>query len=297
MHISVLLNEVIEFLSLKDGDIIFDGTLGGGGHAEEILKRISPNGRLIGVDKDSAAIERVKKKLSKFKENLILENDDFRNVDEILKKIGIKSINGAIFDLGMSSYQVDDKERGFSFLHDGPLDMRFDREQKMSARYIVNTFSKSELTDIIRTFGEERYSGQIAGAICAARQKKAINTTSELAGVIKRSVGGKYRKQRINPAARTFQALRIYVNDELGSLEAVIGKTVQCLAPGAKICLISFHSLEDRIVKRAFRALAKEGLLTIITKKPLISGRDEIKDNPRARSAKLRVAEKKNEIS
>jgi 16S rRNA (cytosine1402-N4)-methyltransferase len=286
------LGEVIENLKLEAGDVIFDGTLGGGGHSFEILRRIVPGGRLIGVDRDPEAVERARKALESYAGNVELINDDFRAIDLILKKVGEEKIDGALFDLGISSFQIDESERGFSFLRDGPLDMRFDASGGISARDVVNGFGEEEIADIVRDYGEERHAKLVARAICAERKRKRINTTGDLVDVIRRAVGRKYTRQRIHPAARTFQALRIFVNDELGSVEDGIKKTITYLRPGARICVISFHSLEDRIVKNIYRATARSGTLAIINKKPICPGGDEVRKNPRSRSAKLRVAER-----
>ena len=292
MHFPVLLREVIDYLDPVPGDVILDATLGGGGHAVEILKKIVPGGRLIALDRDPEAVERGRQRLENFKDEVIFINDDFRNVDRVLKRAGIEGINGAIFDLGMSSFQVDDGRRGFSFLKDGPLDMRFNVSQKLSAADVVNRSGKEELADIIKRYGEEKHARLVAGAILAARRKKRIKTTGELADIILKAAGGKYRKQRLHPACRAFQALRIYVNDELAALEEAADKTVFYLRPGARMCVISFHSLEDRIVKNIFRGMAKRGEVTLVTRKPVTPGREEVRGNPRARSAKLRVAER-----
>ncbi len=292
MHLPVLLNEVIENLKLEAGDVILDGTLGGGGHSFEILRRIVPGGRLIGVDRDPEAVERARKALESYAGNTELINDNFRAIDLILKKAGEERIDGALFDLGISSFQIDEGERGFSFLRDGPLDMRFDAGGEISARDVVNGFGEEEIADIIRDYGEERHAKLVARAICSERKRKRIDTTGDLVDVIHRAVGRKYTRQRIHPAARTFQALRIFVNDELGSVENGIRKTITYLNPGARICVISFHSLEDRIVKNIYRAEAGAGTLAIINKKPIRPGGDEVRKNPRSRSAKLRVAER-----
>jgi 16S rRNA (cytosine1402-N4)-methyltransferase len=291
LHLPVLLREVIENLELETGDVILDGTLGGGGHSLEILRRIVPGGRLIGVDRDPEAIERAQKALESYAGKVELINDDFRAVDLILEKVGEKKIDGALFDLGISSFQIDESGRGFSFLRDGPLDMRFDAGRGLSARDVVNGFGEEEIADIIRDYGEERHAKLVARAICAERRRKRIDTTGDLVDIIRGAVGRKYAGQRIHPAARTFQALRIFVNDELGSVEEGIRKTIRYLRPGARICVISFHSLEDRIVKNIYREMAKSGVLAVINKKPIRPGRDEVRENPRSRSAKLRVAE------
>jgi len=292
LHFPVLLKEVVEYLDPAPGDIIFDATSGGGGHAAEILKRIMPGGRLIALDRDPEAVERNRRRLSEYRDGVTFINDDFRNVDGIFKKAGVMDIDGAVFDLGMSSFQIDDGRRGFSFLKEGPLDMRFDPAGGITACDVVNRAGREELADIIRQYGEERHAGLVAGAIIAARKKKSIETTGDLVKIIVETVGGRYRRQRIHPACRTFQALRIFVNDELGAVEEAVRKTIAHLRRGARICVISFHSLEDRIVKNVFRDEAKSGEVTIVTKKPVIPERGEVRDNPRARSAKLRVAER-----
>ena len=288
----MLLRETIQGLNLKSGDVILDATLGGGGHAEEILDKILPGGRLVGVDRDPEAIERVRERLRDHKDTVTYVNEDFRNVGSILDSLGVGAIDGAIFDLGMSSFQVDDQRRGFSFLKDGPLDMRFDPSGGLSAEDVVNETGREELADIIKEFGEERHARLVAGAIFSARKQKRIRTTAELVDIIVKAIGRKYRRQRLHSAARTFQAIRIYVNDELGALEEAIEKTVSCLNLNGRICVISFHSLEDRIVKNIFKEMKRSGKLEILTKKPVRPERDEIRDNPRARSAKLRIAEK-----
>jgi len=292
LHLPVLLQEVMECLKLASGDVVLDATLGGGGHAAQCLEKIGPRGKLIAVDRDPEAIKNAKKRLSEFKSRIVWVNDNFRHVGDILRIAGVDKVNGAIFDLGVSSSQIDEAERGFSFLKDGPLDMRFSDSQDMSACGVVNNFSKDELAEIIREYGEERHAGLVAGGIVRARAKKRIETTKELTSVILAAVGRKYRKVRLHPAARTFQALRIYVNDELDSARVGVHEAIGSLAAGARICVISFHSLEDRIIKNLFKDAAREEKIKIITKKPIIPGRDEIRTNSRARSAKLRCAER-----
>ncbi|MFH1665859.1 MAG: 16S rRNA (cytosine(1402)-N(4))-methyltransferase RsmH [Candidatus Omnitrophota bacterium] len=292
MHFPVLLKEILELLDPEAGDIILDATLGGGGHAGKIAERIKPGGKLIGVDRDPEAIERAREYLNGFGAEMIYVNGNFRNIDEVLGSAGVKNIDGALFDLGFSSFQLDDGRRGFSFLTDGPLDMRLDPRQRLSAAEVVNKFGQAALEEIIRKFGEERYAKFLSRKICEVRGKKRIETTGELTDIICGAVGRKYSGQKLHPAARTFQALRIYVNDELGAVEEGLVKTIHRLNPSARVCVISFHSLEDRIAKNIFRNMAKEGVLKIITKKPVMPGTEEIKVNPRSRSAKLRVAEK-----
>jgi 16S rRNA (cytosine1402-N4)-methyltransferase len=292
VHYPVLLEEAIEGLHLEAGDTILDATLGGAGHAKEILDRILPGGRLLAIDRDPEAIERVQKDLTSYKGSVDYINGDFRNVGELLESLGVSAIDGALFDLGMSSFQVDDENRGFSFLKDGPLDMRFDLNQELTAAIIVNKFSRDELAEIIKNYGEERHAKLVAGAICSARGKEKIATTGQLREIIARAIGRKYRDQRLHPAARTFQALRICTNDELKAAEEGVKKAISLLNPGARICVISFHSLEDRIIKNLFRDGKKSGELKVLTKKPIVPERDEVKRNPRSRSAKLRIAEK-----
>ncbi len=287
-----MLKEVMEYLLPEAGDIILDATLGGGGHSQSILKKITPGGKLIALDMDPDAIERGVELLEDFKDSVVYVNNNFRNVDKILGANNIKRIDGAVFDLGVSSFQIDLAEKGFSFLREGPLDMRFDPEQDLSAKDVVNTFSSEELVDIIREYGEERHAKLVARAICAARKAKKIETTGELTEIVQRAVGSKYRSQKIHAACRTFQGLRIYVNDELAALEEALNKTIELLSPTARICVIAFHSLEDRIVKNIFRMRAKNGDLNLIVKKPLRPGIEEVQANSRSRSAKFRVAER-----
>lgn len=291
-HLPVLLREVIEHLDPSPGDVILDGTCGGGGHSQEILEKIIPDGKLIAVDADPEAIKRVKNKFEGFGGSVKFINRNFRHIESILEEAGVKKLNGAVFDLGFSSFQIDSGHKGFSFLREGPLDMRFDQTQGITAKEVVNTFTREELAEVIRNFGEERHAKLVANAICSERRRSPLRTTSDLVDIASRALGRKYYRQRLHPAARTFQALRIFVNDELGALEEAIERTVKMLTPGARICVISFHSLEDRIVKHMFRDYAREGKVESITKKPICPGKDEVKANPRARSSKLRVAEK-----
>jgi len=292
-HHPVLVNEILEYLRPDKGQIIVDATAGGGGHSAEIIKRIMPGGRLVAIDKDNEAVERVKARFRDHGASVTCVNGDFANIRDILEVLRIKNIDGGIFDLGFSSYHVDHPERGFSFQKEGPLDMRFDRKQALSAWEVVNRYKQFELEDIIKTYGEERHSKLIAGKICSYRKKKRINTTLELAALINDAVGYRYRRQRINPAARTFQALRIFVNGELESAETGINNAIGCLKPGGRVCVVSFHSLEDRLVKNIFRDKKRQGEIDLVTRKPVCPGQEEIRKNPRARSSKMRVAEKK----
>ncbi|MFH1837427.1 MAG: 16S rRNA (cytosine(1402)-N(4))-methyltransferase RsmH [Candidatus Omnitrophota bacterium] len=292
MHLPVLLQESIEGLSLRPGDTVIDATLGGGGHSREILKRILPGGRLIAVDRDQEAIDRNYLKFEEFKDSIIFINENFREIKKIMLISGEKKVKGAIFDLGMSSFQVDDESRGFSFLKDGPLDMRFKRTEGISARDVINSFTKEELVDIIKEYGEERYAKHLVNVLYSERKKKRIETTKDLSDVAVKALGRKYSNQRLHPACRTFQALRIFVNDELGAEEEALNGIFDYLEPEGRVSVISFHSLEDRIAKRVFRDKAKKKEINIITKKPIIPSEKERKENPRARSAKLRIAEK-----
>ena len=282
---------MLSFLDPKPGDIVVDATLGGGGHSLEILKRILPGGKLIGIDRDIEAIERTRNIFRDKIENVILVNGNFGDLAKILNERKIGRIDGAVFDLGFSSFQVDDPSRGFSFLNEGPLDMRFDRLEGITAYDVVNSSGKEELSGIIKEYGEERHSKAIAAAIVTSRKNCKIRTTRELSKIIEEAVGKKYSNQRIHPSCRTFQAIRIHVNSEMASIEKGVEGALSVLSSGKRICVISFHSLEDRIVKNVFRRESKFKKAKIITKKPVVPGNFEIRNNPRARSAKLRVAE------
>lgn len=291
MHYPVLREEVLSYLAPAPGNVILDATLGGGGHASDIIDKITPGGRLIALDRDIEAIERARDKFADRINDVIFINEDFGNIASVLRQRGIEKIDGAVFDLGLSSFQLDDPSRGFSFMNDGPLDMRFDRLGGITAYEVVNSYGKEELAGLIRDFGEERHYRLIASAIVNARKRSKISTTRELVSIIGGAVGKKYSGQRIHPSCRTFQALRIHVNNEMSSLETGVYGAVSLISPGKRICVISFHSLEDRIVKNIFRKEAKLGVLRIITKKPVVPGSAEIRVNSRSRSAKLRVAE------
>lgn len=286
-----MLEEVIGYLNLKKGDIVVDATAGGGGHAMEILKRISPGGRLIGIDADRSALAIAAENLKDFKGSFKLINDNFRNLDIVLSGEGIDRLDAALFDIGISSYQLEEGSKGFSIQENGPLDMRMDERLTTTAYDIVNKYKEEELSGIIERFGEERFHKRIARFIVEARSKETIKTTHELAQIVRRAAGFR-GKTRIDPATRTFQAIRIAVNDELGALEDGLKRAVALLEPGGRIAVISFHSLEDRIVKNMFKGYAGLGLVKILTKKPVVPGMQEIASNPRSRSAKLRVAER-----
>lgn len=287
-----MLDEAISSLNLKHGYAVLDATVGGGGHAVEILKGITPGGRLIGMDADSSALALAEADLKEFSGDFRLINENFRNMDNVLLKEGIKSLNGALFDLGVSSYQIESGTRGFSIKEDSRLDMRMDPRQRLNAYDIVNRYRERDLSDIIRNFGEERFHNRIAKYIVEERARRPIETTHQLAAVVRRAVVIRGRRMRIDPATRTFQAIRIAVNDELGALEEGLKKAVSWLAGGGRICVISFHSLEDRITKNLFRGYSSLGILKIITKKPLRPSAREVASNPRSRSARLRTAER-----
>ena len=292
-HKPVLIHEVLAFLSLKKGQRVLDATLGGGGHASLIQKMIGPEGLLIGIDRDSDSLAFAERRLKAAGKNYKLAHANFSEMDRVLNGFGIDKVDAALFDLGISSFQLESANRGFSFEKDAPLDMRMDTSGGMLAHDIVNRVKENELKEIIKKYGEERYAGRIASFIAAARKKKPIESARELAAIIKRAVGGRYRFQKINPATRTFQALRITVNRELESLEEALSKITSYLNPKSRLAVISFHSLEDRIVKYKFRDFEKSGSGSIITKKPITADESEIRRNPRSRSAKLRVFEKR----
>jgi 16S rRNA (cytosine1402-N4)-methyltransferase len=287
-----MLKEVISSLNLKQGGIVLDATVGGGGHARAILDKIAPSGKLIGIDADPAAIARVQENLKDLEGSFKLINANFRNIDRVLSKEGIKTIDAALLDVGISSYQIEDGSRGFSIKENARLDMRMDPSIEISAYDVVNRYRESDLSDIILRYGEERFNKRIARFIVDAREQKPIETTHELAEIVRRAVGSWGKRSKIDPATRTFQAIRIAVNDELGALEEGLKKTVSWLDIGSRIAVISFHSLEDRIVKNLFKGYAALGVLKVITKKPIRPQDDETMMNPRSRSGRLRVAER-----
>ncbi len=289
VHIPVMCNELLKYLELGQGSTVLDCTVGLGGHADAILQEIGPQGRFLGIEQDSQALEVAQSKLQKF-DNCVLLQGNFRNIDAILARLKVKEVDGIIFDLGVSSLQLDSADRGFSFRLDAPLDMRMDRNLQLSAFDLINFLPEISLSNILKKYGEERWHNRISRAIVSERKKALIATTGQLVELIRRVAP--YGHSKIHPATRTFQALRIAVNDELEALRLGLNKCVDFLKPAARICVISFHSLEDRIVKHQFRYFAKEGKLKIITKKPLRPTYKEAVNNPRARSAKLRVAER-----
>ena len=288
-HKSVLLNEVLLFLDPKPGDLIVDGTVGRAGHAQKILEAIGTAGRLIGFDRDVQAISECEKILSDRGDRVMLFHDDFKNIASRLQPLNQLKADGILLDLGVSSPQLEDAERGFSFKSDGPLDMRMNTQDLLTAHEVVNRYSERSLADIFWKYGEERFSRRIAKKIVEARSRIRINTTAELESIIWQSVPASYRHGRIHPATRTFQAIRIEVNHEMESLEVFLAGVPDILAEGGRLVIISFHSLEDRIVKNGFKAFVQQEKGEILTKKPVEASSEEIQDNPRSRSAKLRA--------
>ncbi len=308
-HTSVLLEETIENLDIKPEGIYLDGTLGGGGHAYEVAGRLA-GGRLIGIDQDEDAIAAAGKRLEPYRERVTLIRDNYANATEALAGIGVHGVDGIALDLGVSSYQLDNEERGFSYRYDAPLDMRMDRRQRLSAREIINEYSETELTRILRDYGEEKFAKNIAKHIAAARKDKPLETTGELNEIIKAAIPAKMRATGGHPSKRTFQAIRIACNRELEVLQDSLDGLIDLLNPGGRLCVITFHSLEDRIVKSIFRknenpctcppdfpvcVCGKVSKGCVITKKPILPSGRETAENSRAKSAKLRVFEKKKE--
>ena len=296
-HNPVMLNEVIKYLQPKRGDVIVDCTVGTAGHSYELAKLILPEGRLIGIDQDKQALDLARERLKDF-ENYNLVHQNFKDIDAILAGLNIEKVDGLLFDLGLSSFQLDNPQRGFSFRASGYLDMRMDRENSLTAFDLVNNLAGEELEKIFREYSQERYVRRIANAIMRARQEEAITTTIQLADIIKKAVprppsrAGEAGRSSIHPATRVFQALRIVVNQELENLLVALNKAINFLKPGARICVLSFHSGEDRIVKNEFKKFFRSRILNILTKKPITPSEKEISINPRARSAKLRVGGK-----
>ncbi|HTN43722.1 MAG TPA: 16S rRNA (cytosine(1402)-N(4))-methyltransferase RsmH [Nitrospiria bacterium] len=290
----VLKDAVIRALRLRPHGIWVDCTLGGGGHAEAILEATAPDGLLFGIDRDGEAVRRSGKRLERYGTRVRLLHDGFKNLGVLLRTQGVQGVDGILMDLGVSTMQLMDSERGFSFQIDGPLDMRMDRRSSLTAAALVNSLSEPQLVQILFEYGEERWARRITRAIVRERQKAPVTRTLQLADLVRRAVPRLGRGQRIHPATRTFQALRIAVNQELDQLGAGLSEAVTLLNGNARLCVISFHSLEDRIVKRTFKALtqAEPGRFRLVTKKPVVPGPDEIRMNPRARSAKLRGVER-----
>ena len=295
-HRPVMLDEVISFIKPGKGDIIVDATIGAGGHSCEILKKIEPDGLLIGIDKDAEILKIAGKFLSKISDSYKLYQADFINLACVLEKLKISKVNGILLDLGVSSLQLDSLDRGFSFSKEGPLDMRMDRTQGITAEDLLKRLSEREMADVFWRYGEERKSRRVARAIMYERKRgTSIKTTTQLAKIVEKALyvpRGYSKKKEIHPATRVFQALRIAVNDELKSLEQFLNDACRFLAVGSRIVVMSFHSLEDRLVKRAFREGKNTSCLKILTKKPLIPLDSEIRENVRSRSAKLRAAER-----
>lgn len=289
VHLPVMAGEVEEFLSPRPGQVIIDCTVGEGGHAARLLARLAPGGVLIGLDRDVSVLRIARDKLSGYGEMVRLEQANYTGVKEALDRAGREAADGVLFDLGVNSAQLDDAERGFSFQKDGPLDMRMDTGEGRTAADLVNRLDRRELEYLIRNYGEERFAGRISRRIVEERSRSPIRTTGRLAEIISRAVPG---RGKIHPATRTFQALRLAVNRELENLEQALPAAREVLRPGGRICLIAFHSLEDRIVKHTFRRWAGEGKVRVLTAKPVRPSPAETRINPRARSARLRAAEK-----
>ena len=306
-HVSVLLHECIDALAIRPDGIYLDGTLGGAGHSSEIARRLTDGGLLIGVDRDPVALEAAQARLAPWMEHVRLVHANFREIDRILDSLHIERVDGMLFDLGVSSPQLDDGARGFSYMADAPLDMRMNAEDRLTAHEIVNTWPQEELKRILYDYGEERYAPAIAAAIVRRRTQAPIETTLQLVDVIRGAMPPQALREKQHPAKRSFQAIRIAVNDELGAVEDMMHAAIDRLSPGGRLAVITFHSLEDRIVKSAMQAAArgctcppefpvcvcgKKPKVRLITRKPIISGPEELEQNPRARSAKLRVAER-----
>ncbi len=305
-HVSVLLNECLDALNIKEDGIYVDCTLGGAGHSIEILKRLSEKGRLIGIDQDEDALKAAKEKLKGF-DNVTYVHDNFYNIEAILEKLKVEKVDGILMDLGVSSFQLDETERGFSYMRDATLDMRMDRSKGLSAHDVVNNYSEEQLVEVLRTYGEEKFSKRIANFIVDRRKDKPIDTTLELVNIIDAAIPGKFKREGGHPAKRTFQGIRIEVNGELKILNKAIEDGVHRLNSGGRMAIITFHSLEDRIVKVKFKSLEdpcgcpkqlpmcvcnKKPIIKLISRKPIVATEEELEINSRSRSAKLRVAEK-----
>ena len=302
-----MLAETVESLNIKPGGVYVDCTLGGAGHSARILEKMGGDGKLVGIDRDEYAIQKASQRLEKYKDNILLIKGNFCDAPELLSENGIHKIDGVVADLGVSSFQLDNADRGFSYMHDAPLDMRMSRQDKLSAYDVVNGYEEKELSRIINLFGEERFASKIAYNICRTREKQPIKTTAELAEVVKNSIPAKNRADGPHPAKRTFQAIRIEVNGELDVIDKMILGLFPMLESGGRMAVITFHSLEDRIVKHTFAELAKGCVCppdfpvcvcgkkpqgVVVTKKPILPSEQELEENPRSRSAKLRVCEK-----
>ena len=305
-HVSVLLDECIDALNIKEDGIYVDCTLGGAGHSSQIVKRLSKDGRLIGIDQDTDALKAASEKLKDFN-NVTFVHNNFYNIGEIIESLEIENVDGILMDLGVSSYQLDTGSRGFSYMHDGPLDMRMNRDDYLSAHEVVNNYSEEELSKIIRNYGEDKFAKRIANFIVKAREKEEIKTTFKLVEIIKNAIPAKARREGPHPAKRTFQAIRIEVNGELKILDRAIRDGVEKLSKGGRMAIITFHSLEDRIVKTVYKDLenpctcpsefpicncGKTATVKVLTRKPIDPSKEEVEVNPRSRSAKLRVLQK-----
>lgn len=305
-HVSVLLQECLDGLNIRPDGIYVDGTLGGAGHSSRIAQRLT-TGRLIGIDRDPVALAAAGERLKPWKDRVTLVHSNFCEIKQVLSDLQIPGVDGILLDLGVSSPQLDDGQRGFSYMADAPLDMRMNGKDALTAREVVNTWPQEELKRILYTYGEERYAPQIAAAICRRREEAPIETTLELVDIIRSAMPAAALREKQHPAKRSFQAIRIAVNDELGSVEKVMADAIPLLNPGGRLAVITFHSLEDRIVKNAMAEAAKgctcppnfpvcvcgkEPQVKLISRKPIVSGEAELAENPRARSAKLRVCEK-----
>ena len=305
-HVSVLLEECLEGLDIKPEGIYVDGTLGGAGHSSRIAACLT-TGRLIGIDRDPIALQAAGKRLEPYQKNVTLVHSNFCEIAGVLRELGISGVDGILLDLGVSSPQLDDGNRGFSYMMDAPLDMRMNSQDSLDAGTVVNTWSQEELRRILYTYGEERYAPQIAAAVCRSREEKKIETTMELVDIIRSAMPPAALREKQHPAKRSFQAIRIAVNDELGAVEKVMEDAIPLLNPGGRLAVITFHSLEDRIVKTGMAAAAKGCIcppsfpvcvcgnkpqVKLISRKPIVAGQKELDANPRSRSAKLRVCEK-----
>ena len=307
-HKSVLLNETIDGLNIKPDGIYVDGTLGGGGHAYEVCRRLGEKGSIVGIDQDAAAIEAASARLKDFGEKVTIVRSNYCDMKSKLHELGIDKVDGIVLDLGVSSYQLDTAERGFSYREDAPLDMRMDTRQKMTARDIVNDYTEADLYRVIRDYGEDKFAKNIAKHIVQARAVKPVETTAELSEIIRASIPMKFQKKSGHPAKRTFQAIRIELNRELDVLRDSLDDMIDLLNPGGRLCIITFHSLEDRIVKSAFRknenpctcppdfpvcVCGKKSKGKVITRKPILPSETEMEENPRSKSAKLRIFERR----
>lgn len=306
-HVSVLLQETIEYLNINPDGVYVDCTLGGAGHSTQIVKHLSPKGRLIGIDQDQDAIRVAQDRLAPYADRVTLVNDNFHNLSQVLEDLQLEAVDGLVFDLGVSSYQLDTPERGFSYQHDAPLDMRMGQANPLTAYQVVNEWSEEELNDIIWKYGEERWAKRVAQFIVQERRNQPIETTGQLVEVIKKAIPAGARHDGPHPAKRTFQAIRIAVNNELDRFEEALKAGVEKLAPGGRVCIITFHSLEDRIAKQVLSSLSKSCIcpprlpicqcngkrkVKVITTKPILPTSEELAANPRSRSAKLRVAQR-----